>query len=58
MFSLFQCTVSFFQCLVLALGHKEITEMRLSGHDVESLAELALNKFSNVSRNIEFYGFS
>ena len=39
-----------FQCLLLALGYRDITEMSLNGHDMESIAELAINKFSNVSR--------
>ncbi|KAL4235128.1 hypothetical protein ACF0H5_006766 [Mactra antiquata] len=34
------------QCLVVALGYKELEDLDLTGHHYPSLAELALNKFS------------
>ena len=38
-----------FQCLLFVLGCKDSEELSLTGHHLESLAELAINKFSAVS---------
>ncbi|XP_045193644.2 uncharacterized protein LOC123549541 [Mercenaria mercenaria] len=34
------------QCFVVALGYKQLTELSLTGHHYPSLAELAMDKFS------------
>ena len=38
-----------FQCLLFVLGCKDSEDLSLTGHHLESLAELAINKFAAVS---------